>query len=692
MGLYVLIGGAAKGQQFSGITDAQDTSIIKKDTLKEVVVTATRTAKQVDDVPQPMTVISSEEIKRRGMVRLDEILAEQTGLAIVSDHGIGIQMQGFDPQYTLIMIDGEPVIGRTSGTLELSRLTTANIDRIEILKGPASSLYGSEAMAGVINIITYNPKKGANLGLSGRYGTNNNTDLTADGGYRNDRLNLSAMVNRYSSDGYSLAPESGFQTVSPYKSYTFTGKVGAALSDKTNVVFSMRYFDNTQHDHYAVDDRAVSGDGTVKDLSIFPSITHRFSDHHFSSLRFYRTTYKTQSALYYTDNQELYDDTFFDQAFTRGEFQHDYRVDSTLTLTGGIGLQHETVEATRYDNLESFKSGYGYIQADWKWRNKINVIAGGRYDAHNVYQSQFSPKLAANYKFSDKFIVLASVSRGYKAPEFRQLYLNFTNAVVGYSVFGYESLSYYLHRLEEEGQIREILIDTTNLVPLKAESSWAYNLGLKVKPFDGLAIRLNGFRNNISNLIETQGVAIKTNSQSVYSYFNLNSVYTQGLELEGTYMLNQQWEFGGGLQYLEAKDNDVIDQIKAGTVYTRDATGSTKRVMSSEYGGLLNRSKYMANASVSYTNAKQGITGSIRWIYRGKYGIRDVDGNGILNRPEEYVKGYSLFNASVSKAILDQRLRLQGTVDNILDFTNKDYISSIPGRLFYIGVSYAFNK
>src|SRR3546814_3425835 len=106
------------------------------------------------------------------MVRLDDDLVEQTGLTLVSDHSTGFQMQGFDPDYTRILLDGQPLIGRTTGTLELSRVAVGNIERIEIVKGPSSSLYGSEALAGVINIITRDPEIGARGTLSARYGSN----------------------------------------------------------------------------------------------------------------------------------------------------------------------------------------------------------------------------------------------------------------------------------------------------------------------------------------------------------------------------------------------------------------------------------------------------------------------------------------------------------------------------------------
>jgi outer membrane receptor for ferrienterochelin and colicins len=98
----------------------------------------------------------------------------------VNGLGNGIQIQGLNPDYTLILIDGEPLIGRYAGTLELSRITTGNIRKIEIVKGPSSSLYGSEALAGVINIITDQPLVDKlNAGI--RYGSRNTLDLSAQG-------------------------------------------------------------------------------------------------------------------------------------------------------------------------------------------------------------------------------------------------------------------------------------------------------------------------------------------------------------------------------------------------------------------------------------------------------------------------------------------------------------------------------
>ena len=86
--------------------------------LEEVVVTATRSERTLASLPMPVTLIGQKQIKAMGSLRLNEVLAEQTGLFIQNDHGQGIQIQGFSPDYTLILLDGEPLVGRTAGTLD----------------------------------------------------------------------------------------------------------------------------------------------------------------------------------------------------------------------------------------------------------------------------------------------------------------------------------------------------------------------------------------------------------------------------------------------------------------------------------------------------------------------------------------------------------------------------------------------
>src|SRR5690606_31052009 len=145
----------------------------------------------------PTTVVGLQEIEARGAVRLPEILAEQPGLMLHHDHGTGIQMQGLGPEYTSILGVGVRLIGRTAGTLELNRVTLNNVERIEIIRGPSSSLYGSEALAGVINIITTQPDSAIEGSIRARYGTHETSDVSAYVGRRYGRTSASLFVNRH---------------------------------------------------------------------------------------------------------------------------------------------------------------------------------------------------------------------------------------------------------------------------------------------------------------------------------------------------------------------------------------------------------------------------------------------------------------------------------------------------------------
>ncbi|MGC4022438.1 MAG: TonB-dependent receptor plug domain-containing protein [Cyclobacteriaceae bacterium] len=268
---------------------------MKTKQLDEVVITATRNERTLGALPMPVTLISKSQIRNMGSMRLNDVLNEQTGLISVpqvTGTGNGLQLQGFDPDYTLILVDGEPLIGRTTGSLDLSRVTVGNIKKVEIVKGPSSSLYGSEALAGVVNIITERPQ-GINGNIYCRWGTNNTLDLSGDFGLRKNKLGIYVFGNRFSTGGYSLMP--GTQTVSPYQNYTLNTKVLYQFSKRTDFSISGRFFDEHQHSLNVIDTVTTAGTGRVTDWNINPIVNHHFTDHLKMTVRFYNTQYKTNS-------------------------------------------------------------------------------------------------------------------------------------------------------------------------------------------------------------------------------------------------------------------------------------------------------------------------------------------------------------------------------------------------------------
>ncbi|GAB3830504.1 TonB-dependent receptor [Pontibacter rugosus] len=662
--------------------------------LGQVVVSATRMEQSAELVPIPVDVITKEQISQIGVVRLNEVLSEQTGLQLISNHGTGLQIQGLGSDYVLVLVDGEPVVGRTSGVLDLTRLAVGNIERVEVIKGPASSLYGSEAMAGVVNIITKKDTTPFAATVRGRYSTFQTLNTSADLNWQSSKAGLYLFADRLRSDGYDLSPETVGKTSPPFTSYTLNPKVYYNFSNRLSAHLSFRWYTEEQQNDYAITEGAqeqvLLDKSQREDWSLMPTLEYSFGNKHKLTLKNYSTSYKTDSRIAYTNDGALYDASYFNQFFNRSEAQLDLLLSDKHISTLGAGYTLEEVEATRYDYLNRMTASYIFGQHQWRPTDKLNVVAGARFDQHSQYASRFSPKLSAKYEVLPWLWVQGSFGGGYKAPDFRQLLLNFTNAVAGYSVFGSSVVQREMQRLQEQGQVAVVYIDPATISEIKAENSMAYNAGFTIKANQLLSLRTNFFRNNINDLIETAPVARKTNEQNVYGYFNVAKVYTQGAEVQLDLEPLPQLSFSLGYQCLDAKDAAVRDKIENGEVFKRDpATQEVKRVKLSDYGGLFNRSRHSGNVKLFYTNQQYGFNSAIRGIYRGRFGFGDLNGNQILDIDQEYAPTYFTWNVSAGKQLL-KYLQLEAGVNNLFD-TTSTYEPSLAGRTFYTGITFKIN-
>jgi outer membrane receptor for ferrienterochelin and colicins len=663
-----------------------------RESLDEVVVTATRTPRSIKNVPVPVTVIGQDKIERIGALRLNEVLIEQVGLQIISDHGTGIQLQGLSSDYILILIDGEPVIGRTAGTLDLTRLAVGNIQRIEIVKGPSSSLYGSEAMGGVINIITKKMPSAYTGQLRARVRRYNTIDLTAEAAKQNDRWGWYLFVNRLSTNGYNTS-DTISKAIPAYSAWTFNPKLQFKLGSKWELTLNTRFYLEDQKNNQAVDEG--SGLHLLKDrtrntdLNMAPVLTFKPNDRNRLQVRNYLTAYHTKTIIDYQPENVLYDESYFNQQFYRTEAQYDHTFSEAHTSTLGTGNIIEAVEATRYDANNKLTQQYIFGQHQWMPSKQFNLVAGFRYDRHNQYKDRFSPKLSLRWNVNRRLSVQASAGGGYKAPDFRQMLLNFTNPVAGYSVFGTSVVATGISRLQSEGQISSLYIDPATIHNIKAESSIAFNTSVLYTPVTRFSLQLNIFRNNISDLIDTRPIALKTNGQNVFSYFNYNKVFTQGIEFQTSYSLPIGFQVSAAYQYLDAKDVAVWDNIKAGKVYYRDpATNVDKKVKRQDYGGLYNRSKHSGNIKLLYDNARFNYNVSLRGIYRGRFGYGgDVNSNAILDDPAEYADGYTVWNLSAQKFF--NQITVEAGVNNLFKATNT-YDPLLAGRQWYVGAVLRF--
>jgi outer membrane receptor for ferrienterochelin and colicins len=403
--------------------------------------------------------------------------------------------------------------------------------------------------------------------------------------------------------------------------------------------------------------------------------------------------YKSAQHLDVKGLPSIYND-LFQQGFYRIENQTDFSVDSNLHFTAGGGFINESVRSNRYDSLVITKSNevkYGFLQSEWKPIERLNIIGGLRFDNNRNYASVWSPKLAIKYEATKKLALTASVGRGFKAPDFRQLYLNFTNVAAGsYSVFGSLVAKDEVSRLQSLKQIENITPSYQLLAALQPETSTGWNVGFQFQPNNRWFLKLNTFRNDINNLILTDVIAYKKNGGQIFSYLNIARAFTEGIEADINWKINPQTSLEGGYQYLVTADKDVLEAIKNGGIYTRDlVSGVSRKLTRSEYAGLPNRSKHTINIKIYKESTDGKWFTTTRAIWRSKFGTTDMEGNGIINRSDEFAKGFVLINASAGRKF-NNGIQLMAGVDNLFNYKDAENLPGLPGINWYSTITYNF--
>ncbi|MEC5142117.1 TonB-dependent receptor [Chitinophaga sp. 180180018-2] len=675
--------------------------------LRGVEVTALKPATEslVSKAAMPVTIISRKTLDMMGSRRLDEVLREQTGLAVVNDikggaRAVGLQMQGFSAAYTMILIDGQPMIGRNAGDFDLSRITVSDIERIEIIKGASSSLFGSEALAGVINIVTRQHITRAQALAAVRYGSLNNADATLEGEtpIRKGKGAAYLSGNYYHTDGFSVNPYlTKGATVPPYNSFTLQGRARYSLSSATSLSFAGRFANrkSVAVNSYGKEEQHTSRDALDEgDMNASLMMNNSFRHGMHLKTQYYLTRYASNQTTTMMESGVVNARNIFTQYLHRLEVQGSRKFDDAWNVTAGAGGTLETMNSENYKGTGNMNSVFGYVQADWKPLEKFNALAGARYDYHNNFGGRLNPSFGLRYTPASFITLKASVGTGFKTPDFKERYQVFTNPQQGYTVLGAAVLDATLKEMKDAGQISEIRLVADRIArELKAETSVSYNAGVAVSLPGAVKIEVNGFYHNVHNLINTIQVATKTNYQQVFSYMNLNRTYMTGLEASALWKPLEGLEVSAGYQLLYAKDRGVMDSIRAGVWPYKNIrnnnTGESRQAKVSDYFGLENRSRHMLNLRIFYEYAPWSITASVRANYRSRYGFDDANGNRYIDRYDTYVKGYCLLFASVEKKLFNKHLSIQLTADNVFDYTDM-LMPAQPGRIMMAGFSWRF--
>lgn len=678
--------------------------------MKEIIVTATRTEKSTGNIPVPLTLITKKQIQQSGLQKVSEIL-QQSGLQLASNilgqslqgypnpFGTGIQLQGLDAGYTLILMDGQPMTGRNAGVLNLDRISVNNIKQIEIIRGPAASLYGADALAGVVNIITDDASNNkTNLQLS--YGTNRAATASFSASVKGKKAAVQLFAARNSSNGYDLDKTIYGKTIDASENYSFSVKTTVDLSAKTSLKNTLRWFSQKQFNDYLVhtmqQPAVVKGQPVEKDWGILNEIKHQFKPTVKLLARLYATGYENNAEVYLKSNGSLFDNSFLKQLFFKNEYVLEAGKRSGRVFLSGMGADYETINSSRYAAEKTLNNVYAFAQQEIVLFKKLLVVGGLRYDKHKLYNGQLNPRIAASFKPGNTSVSFnLSYGRGFKVPDFRQQFLFFNNSLVGYTLLGANELGTGLMQLQQQGQIDALVNISPYLqhIVLLPEKSSGINAEVKWQIGKKAKLTTGFFRNDISNLIDRYTLPFtKTNGQPVFSYHNIGSVYTQGFNLALNIQPANSLMISATYQYLEAKDKDVIRQLKQQQIVKRDpVTYISTYTRMKEYGGLFNRSRHAGALQLNYTNSTKHFNAGLRAVYTGIAGYSDLNGNGILDDPREYTSGYLLPGCVIAKTF-NSKILIQAGADNLLAHTDAVRLPHLSGRTYFFNTCFYLDK
>lgn len=394
-------------------------------TLNQIVVTGTRTPKLLKDVPIVTRVISDLDIKRVDATNIGDLLeTELPGIefSYSMNQQTSLNMSGFGGNSVLFLVDGERLAGETLDNVDYSRLNMDNVQRIEIVKGATSSLYGSNAVGGVVNIISRESQEPWSVNVNGRYGAHNEQRYGGSVGFNAGRFNSMTNVQYTSIDAIDLSKGTDNEEVGDYSmiygNSTLNIKERLIYTPIDNLKFTARagYFfrernsSESQKDRYRSFTGGLKGNYNITDKDDL-EVAYSFDQYDKSDyLVFGDLDVRDYSNVQHT-LRALYNHTFADKHILTvgGDYMHDYLMSYQFT-DGGSYIQH-TADA--------------FAQFDWNPHKKFNLIAGLRFDYFSEAKlSHLSPKLGLMYKLGNCSL-RGSYAGGFKAPTLKEMYMNF---------------------------------------------------------------------------------------------------------------------------------------------------------------------------------------------------------------------------------------------------------------------------
>lgn len=402
-------------------------SISRHFDLGEVVVTGTRTPKFLKDTPIQTRVITSREIEKTDATNIQDLLQQElpgVEFSYAMNQQTHLNFSGFGGQGVLFLIDGERLAGETMDDVDFTRLNMDNVERIEIVKGAASALYGSNATGGVINIITKKTDKPWTLNVNGRLARHNEQRYGASFGLNGKRLCNMFTANYTDVDNFDVhsAADPVTRIISTvYGDRTLNLKDQLVWSPSRNVEIGGRvgYF-------FRQTTRTAEQPERYRDFSGGLRIDWTLSDHDMLQANYAFDQYDK------SDYQKLRKLDIRDYSNVRNTFRllYNHTFGCGDILTAGADFMHDYLFNTNLDNSERKQDSFDFfMQYDWRISQKLEAVGAVRYDYFSDGgESRLTPKLNLCYKPVRNLSLRAGYGMGFRAPTLKEKYYDFDMA------------------------------------------------------------------------------------------------------------------------------------------------------------------------------------------------------------------------------------------------------------------------
>ncbi len=617
--------------------------------LDYVVVSATRTPKVLADVPIITRVFTASDIAKVDATNISDLLqSELPGFEIsyTMNQQASVNISGFGGNSVLFLVDGERLAGETLDNVDYSRLNMDNVERIEIVKGAASSLYGSAAVGGVINIISKDASEPWSVNINGHLGAYNEQRYGGTIGFKQGKWNSTTNIQFTHVDTINLENEddsqAAYSSIYGSKTWNFKERLVFKPIDKLTITGRLGYFFRERQASTTIPDRYRDFTGVLKAI-------YKFSDANdleiaYSFDQYDKSDYVISSGLDIRDYSNV-------QNSVRALYNHTFADNYTLTVGGDFMRDYLMTYQFENNGERSQHEADAFAQIDMTFWDNFNVIAGARYDYYSdANANHLSTKLGLMYKLN-KWRFRGSYSGGFRAPTLKEMYTYFDMASV-FMIYGNE----------------ELKPEVSDNLSLSAEwSKGAYSF------------TVNGFYNFVKNRITTvwnQSLEGLTEGNfGAMQYTNLDHVQVRGADINAS--VKYDCGFGARLSYTYTNEKFDADQMVS------RATRPHAANLRLEYDKKLSK-------DYSFNVALNGR-------YLSKVDATEVSSSdeGIYDTlvPVTY-EGYTIWKLSLSQHIC-RAWSVNFAIDNLFNYKPANYLSNssyTTGRTMSVSLAVDIEK